>query len=175
MIKQSHISDDEAKNVASVLTKKDTGPTSTAQEVIDFYLNDPQYVEVHIVRCDACKSDLALEVLNPQETGRYFGQHHRGMRRVVLGTSGPLLSSRKRLDGLMGYKCMCGNNTIIADIEKGIVPQVKAPILHIPTIEPHHEAMIKLQMSKNGHKPDLEVSDDGKFVRHESFTAERLK
>lgn len=175
MINQTHISDEEAGNVADALANKRPELTSTAQEVIDFYKNDKQYTKVHIVRCNMCGADLCLEVLNPAQTGMYFGQHHEGMRRVVLGTSGPLLSSRKRLDGLMGYRCACGNNTIIAEIEKGIVPQVKAPVMHIPTIEPHHEAMIKLQMSKGHHKPDIEVSDDGKFIRHETFTAERIK
>ena len=75
----------------------------------------------------------------------------------------------------MGYRCICGNNTIIADIEKGVVPQVKAPILHIPSIEPHHEALVKLQMAKDHYKPDIDVSDDGKTIRQETFTTTRLK
>lgn len=175
MISQTHISDDESQNVSEVLASKTPELTSTAQEVLDFYLKDKKYTKVQIVRCNRCGSDLCLEILNPAQVGTFFGQHHEGMQRVVLGSSGPLLSSRKRLDGLMGYRCACGNNTIIAEIEKGIVPQVKAPVMHIPTIEPHHEAMIKLQMSKNGHKPDLEVLENGKFIRHETFTVERLK
>lgn len=174
MISQSHLSDTDAEDVKKVLAEKDTGPTSTAKEVLDHYLNDPQYIEVHIVRCNKCKSDLCLEVLNPKEAGHYLSQHHRGMRRIVLGTSGPLLSSRKRLDGLMGYRCLCGNNSIIADIEKGIIPQIKTPILHIPSIEPHHETLVRAQMAK-GHVPDKEVSADGKKIRNETFTTERLK
>lgn len=175
MINQTHISDEEAQGVNKALEAKGPDLTSTAQEVIDFYLKDKQYTEVHIVRCNKCNEPLCLEVLNPNEVGAHFGAHHRGMRRIVLGHNGPLLSSRKRLDGLMGYRCMCGNNTIIAEIEKGLVPQAKAPIAHIPTIEPHHEAMIKLEMAKGHHKPDIEKSLDGKFIRHETFTAERLK
>lgn len=175
MINQTHISDEESNSVAEALAAKGPDLTSTAKEVIDFYKTDKQYSEVHIVRCDKCGADLCLEVLNPNEVGRHFGSHHRGMRRIVLGSSGPLLSSRKRLDGLMGYRCICGNNTIIADIEKGIVPQLKGPVTHIPTIEPHHEAMIKLHMAKNHHQPDIEKSDDGKTIRHETFTVEKLK
>lgn len=175
MINQTHISDDAASGMKEALAKKGVDLTATAQDVIDFYLNDKSYSQVHIVRCDQCGSDLCLEVLNPNEVGKHLGAHHQGMRRIVLGTNGPLLSSRKRLDGLMGYRCMCGNNTIIAEIEKGVVPQVKAPVAHMPTIEPHHEALVKLQMAKNHHQPDIEKSLDGKFVRHETFTAERLK
>lgn len=175
MKNQSHISNDASAQIKKAIEAKGPDITSTAQEVINFYLNDPQYSEVHIVRCDKCNADLCLEVLNPAEVGAHFAGHHRGMRRIVLGTDGPLLSSRKRLDGLMGYRCMCGNNTIIAEIEKGLIPQAKAPIAHIPTIEPHHEQLIKLQMAKNHHVPDIEKSLDGKKIRHETFSVERLK
>lgn len=175
MINKTHISDEGAKGISEAIAKKDTAPTENVQDTIDFYMKDPKWVEVHVVKCNMCNSDLCLEVLNPREAPSLKGQHHRGMRRIVLGTSGPLLSSRARLDGLMGYRCMCGNNTIIADIEKGVIPQVKAPVLHIPSIEPHHESLVKLTMARNGHKPDIEVSDDGKTVRQETFTTVRLK
>jgi hypothetical protein len=175
MLNTTHVNDEESQNISTELAKTQPDITSTAKETLDFYLKDPQYTEVHIVRCNRCKSDLCLEVLNPNEAPRYLTSHTKGCRRIVLGTSGPLLSSRKRLDGLMGYRCICGNNTIIADIEKGVVPQVKAPILHIPSIEPHHEALVKLQMAKDHYKPDIDVSDDGKTIRQETFTTTRLK
>jgi hypothetical protein len=109
----------------------------------------------------------------------FLNTHHQGRRRITLGDEeypgGRLLSHRRRLDGVMGYRCICGNNTIASAPELGNVPTVTNPagISAIPVIEPHHEAAVRLAIARSGYKPDVEVV--GNKTRIESFTVERIK
>ena len=173
MIDKAHIDAPIAKHVSAILSE-DPEPNhrAAAQEVIDYYMKN--YPQVQIVRCDSCGSDLCLEVLIPSEVERNKQFHHDGFRRVVLEGS-PLLSSRRRLDGVMGYECKCGNNTLNASVELGLIPHVKnasGPEM-IPQIEPHHEAMVRIETAKQHYKPDVEVTGDK--TRIETFTVERIK
>lgn len=134
---------------------------------VDFYTKT--YKVVQIVRCDKCGADLALEILDEDQYQMNLSSHPDGLRRITLGDS--LLSSRLRLDGVMGYQCKCGNNTLMASIESGIVPVATGGI--VPSIEPHHEAAVRLAIATNGYKPD--VAKDKTKTKIESFTIERLK
>lgn len=149
----------------------------TNEQTIDFYVKN--YPEVEVVSCDECKADLFLYFLDPQMASSFKQNHHRGMQRVVL--SGKAHSSRKRLDAHMGYKCRCGNDSILAEVESGIVPQLKfdkAGQLMNPDqnmdIGPHHAAAVKLVMARDGDLaktkklPDSSQSVDG-------FTTRSLK
>lgn len=145
----------------------------SAKTMLKFYMQ--HYSRVQIVRCLKCKKDLCLEILDPDTYTRDLTHsHHEGLRRIEIGGS-PLLSSRKRLDGQMGYKCACGNNTINSTFELGLLPSINTPTSSsmIPSIQPHHEAMVKLEIAKNHYKPDVEVN--GNKTRIETFEIERLK
>jgi hypothetical protein len=173
MIAKHSIDEKTAKHVSKIL-KEDPEPDAraTARETLDFYIKN--YPLVQIVRCDLCGADLCLEVLIPAEVQRNKLHHHDGLRRIVLD-GGKLLSSRKRLDGAMGYECRCGNNTINASVEIGLLPTVSniTGEAMIPQIEPHHEAMVKLEIAKQHYTPDVETN--GNKTRIESFTVERLQ
>lgn len=173
MINKSSVDEKTAKHVSQIL-QEEPEPLSRAEakEVLDYYLKN--YPQVQIVRCNKCKKDLCLEILDPSAIPKYTLSHHQAMRRIELAGS-PLLSSRKRLDGVMGYKCRCGNNTIVSKVELGLIPHINNPTspAMIPSIEPHHEAMIAINIAKTHYKPDVEVN--GSKTRIETFTLERLK
>ena len=173
MINKSSVDEKTAKHLSKIL-QEEPEPLSRAEakEVLDYYLKN--YPQVQIVRCNKCKKDLCLEILDPSAVPKYSLSHHQSMRRIELAGS-PLLSSRKRLDGVMGYRCLCGNDTINSSVELGLIPHVKNPTgpAMIPSIEPHHEATVKLEIAKKHYKPDVEVT--GNKTRIETFTVEKLK
>ena len=173
MINKTSIDEKTAKLVSTIL-QEEPEPLSRAEAkaTIDYYLKN--YPQVQIVRCNKCKKDLCLEVLDPSAIPKYSLSHHQSMRRIELAGS-PLLSSRKRLDGVMGYRCRCGNNTINSKVELGLLPHVDNPNgpAMIPTIEPHHEAMVRLEIANQHYKPDVEVTGDE--TRIETFTVKRIK
>lgn len=153
--------------------KKAAESKKAVGDALEYYLGSSEYTEVHIVRCDQCKADLCLEVLDPKQVHMWKATHHQGRRRITLGDS--MMSHRKRLDGVMGYKCICGNNTINSSVELGELPTVKSPSgpAAIPIIEPHHEAAVRNRMARENYKADTETN--GAFTRIESFTIERIK
>lgn len=173
MIHKSAIPKKVAEELSKILTQEaEPDARVEAKATIRFYKKN--YPRVQIVRCNECKKDLCLEILEPQGYEKYILSHHEGMRRIELAGS-PLLSSRKRLDGVMGYRCRCGNNTINSPIELGIIPHVKNPTgpAMIPSIEPHHVAAVQDAMRNQNYKPDIE--ETGNIKRIETFTVERLK
>lgn len=172
MVEATHIEPETAEHITPVLGNKSPEENkANAQEIIDYYLRE--YDEVQIVRCGGCGADLCLEILDKAQYQQNLLSHHKGYRRITLGDS--LHSSRKRLDGVMGYQCKCGNNTIISEIERGIVPQITAVNgqAYIPAIEPHHEAMVRIEMAKQGYSPDTTI--DGNKTTVETFVTERIK
>ena len=172
MIDKNHIDAATSAHVSNILVEDpEPGARATAKETIDYYTSN--FPHVQIVRCDGCGKDLCLEVLDPQAFDKYVHSHHDGLRRIMLENS-PLLSSRKRLDGVMGYECLCGNNTINSTVELGLLPTVNnatGPSM-IPDIEPHHVAMVAIQIAKTHYKPDVKVT--GNKTRIETFTVERI-
>ncbi len=149
----------------------------TEDQAVKFYVD--RYPEVQLVTCGKCKKDLCLWYLDPQMAPRFLANHHRGMQRVTL--SGALRSTRKRLDGRMGYKCVCGNDSILAEVEEGIVPQLKINQLgqvmnpeQSLDVYPHHEAAVKLVMAKFGDKAKVKELKSGETVI-DGFVHRRLK
>lgn len=68
------------------------------QSVLDYYIE--HYAEVHIVSCNECGTDLAIEI-----RGEVSGYKLNDYGFTVLPFGDSLLSSRVRLDGSMGYQC----------------------------------------------------------------------
>lgn len=179
MLDTSHI-EGGGEELRQALAKKPVkSHEETTQEALAFYLKEPAYKEVYVVSCDKCGHDMCIEVLEPSSVNQFKSTHHQGRRRVTLGDAeypgGRLLSHRKRLDGVMGYRCVCGNNTILSNPERGLIPQTNDPNLipYLPSIEPHQEAELRFKMATGGYKPDVE--ELGNKTRIESFTVERLK
>lgn len=149
--------------------------TETNEQNIQYYLDN--YPEVEIVSCAKCKKQLCLWYLDPTQVQAHFGSHHRGMQRVTL--SGRLLSSRKRLDGHMGYECACGNDSRLAELEDGIVPVQKfnkdGKLLNPDVsleVYPHHEAAVKLLMARDGDKASVRKYKSKTTI--DGFVHERL-
>lgn len=149
----------------------------TNEQTIDFYLDN--YPEVELIVCEQCNAELFLYFLDPQMAPSFGQNHTRGMQRVVL--SGKAHSSRKRLDGHMGYKCRCGNDSILAETEIGIVPQLKFDVsgqLLNPTqnldIGPHHIAAVKLVMARDGDLAKTKDLPTGEQVV-DGFITRKLK
>ncbi len=109
MINASHTQGGDSLDETLAKPKPQSHHQQELQEVIDFYLRDPAYTEVHLVRCNNCNNPMCLEVLEPASVYKYQETHHQGRRRITLGfddaPDGYLLSHRKRLDGVMGYQC----------------------------------------------------------------------
>lgn len=149
----------------------------TNEQTIDFYVKN--YPEVELIICDNCGEKLFLYFLDPQMAPAYGQNHHRGMQRVVL--SGKAHSSRKRLDGHMGYKCRCGNDSILAAVEDGIVPQLKfdkkGKLLNPHEnmdLGPHHAAAVKLVMARDGDLAKTKKLPSGEQVV-DGFITRRIK
>jgi hypothetical protein len=146
----------------------------TDEQNVKFYTDN--FPKVQLVVCDKCKNELCLWYLDPQAPDT--NSHHDGMRRVTL--SGWLMSSRKRFDGRMGYECYCDNNSILATVEEGIVPQLKGDQLGSPEalqsldVYPHHEAAVRLVMARDGDKAKVKKLKGGDYSV-DGFTHRRLK
>ena len=179
MIDNSHLEGgaDTLRNVLNDV--RDHTHYQSTKEALDYYIKDPKYKEVYIVRCLDCEADMCIEVLEPQTVNQFKSSHHEGRRRVTLGDDeypgGRLLSHRKRLDGAMGYRCICGNNTIISKPEMPFVAKTNSieQLPYLPALEPHQEAAMRVEMARSGYKPDTEQL--GNKTRVESFVIERLK
>lgn len=137
------------------------------QSVLDYYLEN--YGEVHIVSCDKCKNDLALEI-----RGEVFGQSSYKVNEAgytVLPFGDQLLASRVRTDEhtpgirMMGYQCACGNDTRGSAIEEELSPT--------GSFLPHEVAAIKNKYRTSGYKPKFKRK--GQIETHESFSRERIK
>jgi hypothetical protein len=131
---------------------------ASSEDTVDFYLKNYQFVQ--IVRCLRCGSDLCLWYLDPGKVRQNMAQlHHMGLTRVQLSDN--LRSTRMRHDGLMGYKCICGNNSLLADIEKNIVPQAKGVI---PSDELHTGALVRKKMLATNFTPKTEIIDNKEII-----------
>lgn len=132
-------------------------PTDS-QSVLNYYID--QYDEVHLVVCDKCKSDLGIEV-----KGEIAGYRVNEKGYTVLGFGDKLLASRVRLDGTMGYQCVCGNDTRGTQLEQELSPN--------GTFLPHEVAAIREAQDKKKWRPKLKVK--GNKETHETFIRERVK
>lgn len=128
------------------------------QAVLDYYKE--HYDEVHILTCNECKADLAIEV-----RGNVSGYVRNDYGFTVLPVGEKLLASRVRTDNSMGYQCRCGNDTRGNEIEEALSPQ--------GTFMPHEVHAIKQKYIEIGHTPNIKAK--GNKEVHETFTRERVK
>jgi hypothetical protein len=138
----------------------------TLEDTIRFYTDHYQFVQ--LVTCDACGADLCLWVLIPERVRQNVQMHHDGLTRIELDEA--LMQTRPRHDGVMGYQCSCGADTLLSEIEIGIVPTSRSPI---PATQPHIEALVKKQMLATNYKPKVEMINGHEVV--EGFIHRRLK
>lgn len=129
-----------------------------AQSIIDFYKT--MYGEMHVVTCNVCNTDLCIEI-----AGNIEGQAMHPNGYTVIPISDKLLSTRVRLDGMMGYQCLCGNDTRANIIEEALSPT--------GAMHPHEVAAIHKQMAAVRYKPDIKQKGN-KQIR-ETFTVERIQ
>lgn len=162
---------DHADSAVGVLLDEEERKRS--QEVLDYYVEN--FSEVYVLICDSCKEKLAIEYL---DLSRPNPNHHQA--RNVVPISNKLGSFRQRLDGAMGYKCACGNNTILSTIESGIVPvatRKKDGTVIIPEggmeLQPHHYGLVQDKIRTQGYTPDIRIT--GKDVITETFRVRRIK
>ena len=137
-------------------------PEAQTQEAVDYYL--AHYDEVHIVTCSKCKDDIAIEV-----RGQVSGIMPNSTGFTVIPISNKLLGSRVRMDEhapgepMIGYLCLCGNDTRASVIEEKASPSGQ--------FLPHEQAVI-MERLKN-HKPKFRQTKNKQY--HETFVRERVK
>jgi hypothetical protein len=141
-----------------------------AKEIVKYYKQNFDFVQ--LVTCTTCGSDLCLWVLDREQVQPNMVNHHLGLRRIVVGNS--LLASRKRLDGAMGYHCVCGADTRLSPIEKGILEEEPWHGGTVPAMEPHIEAKIKQKIIATNFQPDVQDLDNGDSIT-EGFHHQTMK
>lgn len=178
MIDNGHI--DIAKAVGDALQPAkifDSTDLDDPIAMLKFYKDT--YPSVELVTCKKCKLPLCLWVLDEKQTQDNMRMHPNGYRRITIGDS--LLSTRSRLDGEVGYKCKCGNDSILASSEFGIVPQLKyskeGELLN-PGIgldlQPHHIAVYEQSAADSGYTPKRKQLSVKKF-QLDNFITEKIK
>lgn len=145
--------------------------------LLEFYRNYSS--EVHLVTCKNCEKALCLWISDPKQQRDNMRLHPSGLRRITIGSS--LLSSRRRLDGEIGYQCKCGQDNIISEAEQGIVPQHhydEAGTLLNPNtgldMEPHHYAAYDARVSSSEWKPS-KLQVNANTFELDGFRTERIK
>lgn len=154
----THIDEKVAKHVTGLLAD-DSDKTNElaaaqkkeAKEIVKYYKDNFDFVQ--LVSCENCKADLCLWVLDRDQVQPNMVNHHLGLRRIAVGNN--LMSSRKRLDGAMGYECICGADTRLSPIEKGILEETPWYGGTVPAIDPHVEAKIKQKIIATNFQPEV--------------------
>lgn len=167
------------------LAPKPTNDPAEIARMVDFYA--AQNAEVYLLHCLNCKLVIGVEVgshkadaLNTDRGRGFYNYRDR------------TLSVRQRLDShpggrMIGYQCACGNNTTLAAVERGEVPQTTVLVdklsgekvgqtAPIPSSSPFEMAQIQatVQLKQaSGVKADYELT--GNIERFESFQLERVK
>lgn len=164
-------SDHTDSAIGAVLDEADEKAKAT--DILNYYTK--QFHEVYVLICDGCKTKLAIEYL---DLAKPNPSHHQG--RHIVPISNRLGSFRMRLDGAMGYKCACGNNTILSGMEEGIVPVAKRMndgSVIIPEggmeLQPHHYGMVQERIKASKYSPDIRVT--AKDTITETFRVRRIK
>lgn len=91
------------------------------------------------ITCLNCNSVIAIEAQMPNRIER---THVDGY--TVVPVDGKLMSYRIRLDGSMGYSCICGNSNILLPEENNLRGQF--------SVAPHVEDQIKREIKQNKSK-----------------------
>lgn len=154
-------------------------------KMLDFYKHE--FSEVHSVTCLGCNRVIAVEVAPVRADGIMLDKGR------TLYTYGDLcLSVRQRGDlnennkPMYGYQCICGNNTLVAKVERGEVAErtvvsgpngVVSDTGPIPASSPFERAQTKatIRLKQAGSKTKADYETDGTVERYETFKLERVK
>ena len=129
--------------------------------MINFYKGN--FRVVHAVTCSECKNTIAVELSDPLSND-LLGLAPNAKGIIVLPVDEKLMATRIRLDGMLGYQCLCGNDTRSCDIEEELSPQ--------GDFLPHHVEAIKERMAAVDWHAPIEHKN-GKEHRG-SFVVERV-
>jgi hypothetical protein len=175
------------------MTKKTTDKPNYNQdaartgEMLGYYKG--HFDEVHKVTCMNCSRVIAVEVAPVRADGVIL----RDKQRTLYTFDDLCLSVRRREDvtadgkPMFGYQCVCGNNTLLAQVERGEVAErtiVKGPDGSIvgdsgpvaassPFERAQVQATVKLKQAGSKQKADYETN--GTVERYETFKLERVK
>lgn len=156
------------------------------KEMLGFYSG--QFNEVYKVVCMNCKRVIAVEVAPLKADGVVLEKKGR-----TLYTHDNLcLSVRRREDStpdnkpMYGYQCLCGNNTLLATVERGevaertILKNKQGVTVHdtgpIAATSPFERAKTQAAVREkqaSGKPADYETN--GNMERYETFKIERVK
>lgn len=180
------------QTIAEAIEQRKTGKVkqdkSEIADMVAFY--GQTYQEVYLLHCLNCKRVIGVEAAPALGTEHLITD--RG--RALFMYQDLVLSVRQRGDStqhgekMYGYECMCGNRTIDASIEAGIVAQ---QVVHVsklnrkvvdmgtplPASSPFELAKaqkgIDQRINETGYTADYELK--GNKERFETFELERVK
>jgi hypothetical protein len=170
----SNVDEKTAQHVTNLLKTPNpdiaAAEKAEAAEIVKYYEDNFEFVQ--LVVCESCGADLCMWVLDRNQVQSNLVNHHQGLRRIVIGDK--LLASRKRLDGAMGYSCICGNDSRLSSIEKGLIEETPWNGGGIPSMEPHIEAKIRQRIVATNFKPDVKDLGNG-HSSTDGFTHKKIK
>jgi hypothetical protein len=155
------------------------------KKMLDYYAANNG--EVYSLTCLNCKRVIAVEIAPVKADGIVLEKGR------TLYTVGDLcLSVRRREDlnelgqNMYGYQCTCGNNTILAKIEKGEVAErtivmgaegIVKDSGAIAASSPYELAQVqeKIKQKQADSKAKADYEPDGNKERFETFVLERVK
>ena len=139
------------------------------EQMLAFYKQ--HFAVVELVSCTECKSFLAFECMG----GEGMGMAQNELGKYVIPIGDKLESHRVRLDEaptgerMVGYQCAYGNDTRIAEAERGLVPVGMTQSALSPFEK--HQITEQLRADKK-HKPKFRKV--GNIKHFESFQVERV-
>lgn len=102
----------------------------------------------------------------------YLDNNNRAIDEPTINKDGEPISgietSRDRFDGRKGFKCYCGNDSILAEEEKGILNRTIVPVP--PTRDDMNEIFSRLQKSKK----DVLMFDQNHQVEYDGFRIKEI-
>lgn len=170
------------------IKKIEQDPTEL-QAMVDYYANE--FSEVYFVR--DMLADCVIAVETAPAKPQYATVDRATGKRNVFGYQNLFYTTRTRIDRnehgnpMIGYQSASGNDTRLADAERGIVGKDKQPSSSVPgstnrSLSPFErsqlETSVRLNQAKTKTKADYEVytDKDGHIVeRFETFEVVRMK
>lgn len=156
-----------------MILSSDISTAQNIEEMIDFYKG--QFEHVDVVACNKCKERLALIMMGGDPMGLQMNEYGQ----IIMPISAKLVSHRIRLDEaptgepMLGFQCLCGNDTRIATVEEEYMPE--SPANSMPTtLDPFTKNKIRetIRLRKD-YKPKFRKQGN---TRHfETFKVERIK
>ena len=159
---------------------------AAVQKMIDFY--KANYPEVYVLTCLANNHVIGIEVAGQFADGITLEKN-----RTFYNYDNLCLSIRRREDvndrnqPMYGYECVCGNKTILATVEQGIVPE-RTVLLNkqgelvgdtgiVGANTPYEMAQMKEKIAADQANSDTKADYqlDGTTERYETFSLERVK